>query len=250
MYDNIWTAIKKGGTDFKLRIHRNNFIPIYFEVINYKQREIIFKESALRLQLMLHEELKFRTGKKVLLFQMDKTECWFNVQDKQLIFHFSNSNFEMNFSNDLEFGLIETEIRDKMGFGDDVEFHDNGDRKIQKGELVHELNDIKLVKYDKNMVKKECEIILIDLELYIGKMKCFDGCNKVGIMSHIGKMFGLNNGYIDFYTNFDLGSYRSIHYFGEMNSIKAIYRVNISMKLKDRCITIEISRILDLNNLG
>jgi hypothetical protein len=51
-------------------------------------------------------------------------------------------------------------------------------------------------------------------------------------------MFGLKDGYIDFYTNYDLSVYRSVHYYGKIDSIKAIYRTNMSMKLKDRCIPI------------
>jgi hypothetical protein len=89
-----------------------------------------------KLQLILHEELKFRTVKRILLQQTRRNGFWFKfllneriycddnrisdlpatleqieikefeIEDKCLMFQSSNSSFKMEFSNDLEFGLI------------------------------------------------------------------------------------------------------------------------------------------------
>jgi hypothetical protein len=45
-------------------------------------------------------------------------------------------------------------------------------------------------------VKNECAMVDMKLELYVEEMKfnmnlkCFDGWNKVGVTSQIGRMFG------------------------------------------------------------
>jgi hypothetical protein len=68
------------------------------------------------------------------------------------------------------------------------------------------------------MEREECKIVDLDLEVYIGKlkvhmkMKCFNGWNKTGIMSQLGKMLGLKYGYFDFYTRNEVNTFRSIFY--------------------------------------
>jgi hypothetical protein len=58
--------------------------------------------------------------------------------------------------------------------------------------------------------------------------------------------FRLKNGYFDFYTDNEFSFYRSIFYYEDFNSIKAVYRMNESMKLMDRCIMIESPKIMKL----
>jgi hypothetical protein len=94
------------------------------------------------------------------------------------------------------------------------------------------------------MIKKECAVVDLKLEIYVGKcrfnviMKCFDGWNKTGITSQIGKMFGLNQGYLDFYMKENLSTYRSIGYYDDITEVKAVYRKN-EMTMASNCETID-----------
>jgi hydrogenase maturation factor len=89
----------------------------------------------------------------------------------------------------MEFGEVESDVKDQTGIVGDVEFTDVGERKIQKGEYVLEHNVVKLVKVNQNMKREECKLLELYLEVYIGKlnirtkMKCFNVWNKSGLMS-------------------------------------------------------------------
>jgi hypothetical protein len=267
--------------NFKVKRRRSNYNSIYFKVINFDPKKIIFKEGNEKLQLTVHKELKLRTLKKILTIQKNVDNIWFRFKSNEsmfgdnnriadlrsscelieiesfeasvkfLMFQYLNGCFKMEFDNVLEFGIIETEIRNKIGIGDDMEFQDHGDRKIQKYELVQGLNIIKLVKYNRFISKKICEFINLKLKLSIGSLKfdidfrCFDGWSKIGVMSHIGKMIGLKLGYIEFQKENSLSVYRSINYYEEIERIKADYRMDTRMILKDRCVPID-----NLNRLG
>jgi hypothetical protein len=207
----IWKAAAKGGVEFKIKFQRNSFSSFMHEIICYKPKKVIFKEGEYRLQLQIHEELKIRTVKEVVLHQLKKEGCWikfllneklfikenripelppaidliemnsFVMQRKTLEFHYSNDFFRLEFDNSLEIGGIEATIRDQTGIGDDVEFYDYGERKIHKGEFVQEHNVIKLFTIDRNMKREPCKFKELNLEVYIGKMKfnlmmqCFKG---------------------------------------------------------------------------
>ncbi|MDR2641139.1 MAG: hypothetical protein LBC61_07870, partial [Candidatus Peribacteria bacterium] len=243
---NIWEAAFKGGIEFKNKFEQNIFYPFKYEVIHFKAKRIIFRENDLNLQMLVHEDLRFRTVKKIILLKMKKNDFWikfllnekmfnnesritdlyastelikmvtFEIQEKFLIFEYSNNSFRLKFNNNMEFGEVEADVKDQTGIVGDVEFTDVGKRKIQKGEYVLEHNVVKLVKVNRNMKREECKLIILNLEAYIGKvnvntkMLCFNGWNKSGLMSQIGKMFGLKNGYFDFYTRNELSAYRSI----------------------------------------
>jgi hypothetical protein len=58
--------------------------------------------------------------------------------------------------------MIEAEVKGQTGIGDDVDFQDTGDRKIQKGEFIQEHNIIKLVKIDRDMKKEECKFVSLN----------------------------------------------------------------------------------------
>jgi hypothetical protein len=98
-----------------------------------------------------------------------------------LIFQYANGCFKMEFENTLEFGKIESNIRNQIGIGDDVEFHDNGGRRISKFESIQGLENIKIIRFDKFMKKGICKFVNLNLKLRIGKCKfettfrCFDG---------------------------------------------------------------------------
>jgi hypothetical protein len=195
---------------------------------------VIFKEKEKRLQLTIHKEHRLKTIKKILVTQYGIEKVWFRcklnenlygnesrladlpslceliefesfeVKTVNLIFQYANGCFKMEFENTLEFGKIENDLRTQIGIGDDVEFQDSGDRKISKYEVIQGLEIIKLARFDKFMKKEICKFVNLRLKLRIGNHKfettfrCFDGWNKIGIMSHIGKMFGLKYGYIEF----------------------------------------------------
>jgi hypothetical protein len=116
----------------------------------------------------------------------------FVVQRKALEFHYSNDFFKLEFNNSLEIRAI---IRDQTSIGDDAEFYDYGERKIQKGEFVQEYNVIKLFKIDRNMKREPCKFEELNLEVYIGKMRfnlimqCFNGWSNSELMCQIGRMF-------------------------------------------------------------
>jgi hypothetical protein len=90
------------------------------------------------------------------------------------------------------------------------------------------------------MNKKICEFVSVRLKLKVGKSKfdlmfgCFDGWNKIGIMSHIGKMFGLKNGYIEFSLKSNLNVYRSINYYKKITELSGKYVFDSRFNLKDR----------------
>jgi hypothetical protein len=95
------------------------------------------------------------------------------------------------------------------------------------------------------MKKEICKFVNLNLKLRIGKCKfettfrCFDGWNKIGVMSHIGKMFGLKNGYIEFSLKENLNVYRSLNYYKEITNISGRYVFDSRFILKDRCILID-----------
>jgi hypothetical protein len=100
-------------------------------------------------------------------------------------------------NNDKEFGGAQLEIWHKAGIGDDVEFTDYEDRKIQKGKFILEHNAVKLVKVNQKMKREECKLTELNLNLNLKKiniqtrMMCFDGWNRKGLISYIGRMIGL-----------------------------------------------------------
>jgi hypothetical protein len=131
----------------------------------------------------------------------------FLVEEKAMIFEYSGNSFSMIFSNDREFEDVELEVRGKVGIGDDVEFTSFGDRRFQKGEYVLEHNYVQLVKSNYMMERKECNLIEMDLNLFVGKtnirtkMVCFDGWNRKGLISHISKMMDMKSGLFDIYVD-------------------------------------------------
>jgi hypothetical protein len=196
LQEKVWKAAEKGGTEVKLISRKSSFSSICFSVINFDPKKIIFREGMMKLQLTLHRDLKFRTVKKILALQKENEDIWFKfklnndifneesriydlplscglielecfkVQNKLLVFKYLNGCFKDEFKNTTEFESVESEVKNQLGFGIDVEFQDRGDRKIQKGELVHELDVINLVKNNKIMSKKECAMIDLKLEIY------------------------------------------------------------------------------------
>jgi hypothetical protein len=140
---------------------------------------------------------------------------------------------------------VEAELKDHFGIGANIELVDAGDRRVQKGEFVFEHETIKLIKVDQKINRKECEMVNLNVETYIGKLKinlkmiCFDGWNKSGLMCQLRKMLGLKHGYFDFYTRNEICTFRSIFYYKTFESIKAFYRMNNNMNLSSRCINNE-----------
>jgi hypothetical protein len=176
----------------------------------------------------------------------------FGICEKFLIFKYSENLFKLKFDNNVEIDGVETMLKNHAGIGDDVELVDAGGRKIQKGESVMEHETINLIKVNQNMVREECKIVNLKLEVYIDKlkirmqMKCFSGWNKMGLMSHLGKMLGFKQGYFDFYTRNEISAFRSIFYHKNFEVIKAVYRINSDMDLSDRCINLESPRTKNL----
>jgi hypothetical protein len=194
---NIWEAAFQGSIEFKVKFDQNMCNTFRYEVIQFKTRKLIFKENDLKLQMMIHEDLKIRTVKKILLTKLKKFDFWikfrlieelftyksrisdlpntteligmisFKIQEKFLIFNYSDNSFKLKFSNDREFEEIELDVKDQAEIGDDIEFIDTGERKIQKGEFVLEHNIIKLVKINQNMRKEECKLIELNLNVSI-----------------------------------------------------------------------------------
>jgi hypothetical protein len=80
-------------------------------------------------------EAKFR---KILISTEQIRMIMFKVQEKMLVFEYSDNMFSLIFDNDKEFGDVELDVRGKFGIGDDVGFTDYGDRKTLKGEYVLE----------------------------------------------------------------------------------------------------------------
>jgi hypothetical protein len=80
------------------------------------------------------------------------------------------------------------------------------------------------------MERRECNLVEMDLNLLVEKtniktkMICFDGWNTKGLISHISKMMGMKSGQFDIYFDAESNPYRSIFYYNEFISIKAIYR--------------------------
>jgi hypothetical protein len=68
----VWEAAARGGIEFKIRFQQNYFLPFMYETIYYKPKRLIFKESDLKIQLTVQENLKIRTIKKILVLQMKK----------------------------------------------------------------------------------------------------------------------------------------------------------------------------------
>jgi hypothetical protein len=180
---------------------------------------------------------------------------FFDSNSVDLIFNYEGGSFNMNFENKMEFGKVENIIKEKLGLGDNVEFQDVGDRKICKFELVNELKIIKLASYDKFMKKELCKFIDLDLRLKIGKnkydviFKCFTGWNKFGVMSHIGKMFGLDNGYISFSLKENISAFKSINYYKETSRISGIYENDPRFILRRKCTQIDSLKNLELKQI-
>jgi hypothetical protein len=94
----------------------------------------------------------------------------FQSSKKNLIFEYSGNSFELSYSNDVEFGDVELEVKHKASIGDDIEFADYGNRKIQKGEFVLELDNIKVMKVNQGSKSEECKLVELELNLYVKKM--------------------------------------------------------------------------------
>jgi hypothetical protein len=67
--DKIWNSIEKGGSDFNVELRKNCFNPMFYKVIIFEPKRMIFKENNKRFQLTVHKELKLKTIKKVLVNQ-------------------------------------------------------------------------------------------------------------------------------------------------------------------------------------
>jgi hypothetical protein len=102
------------------------------------------------------------------------------------------------------------------------------------------------------MKKEICKFVNLELKLRVGCYKFetafsyFDGWNKIGIMSHIGKMFGLKYGYVEFSLNENLNVYRSLNYYKEIINISGRYEYDPRFILKDRCVAIDNLNRMDL----
>jgi hypothetical protein len=85
-HESIWNVARKGGSEFKVKFQKNNFFPCRYEMMKYKQRKLIFKEGKQKLQLMIYEELKLNTIKRILQFRMGKNDCLFNFLINEKMF--------------------------------------------------------------------------------------------------------------------------------------------------------------------
>jgi hypothetical protein len=102
------------------------------------------------------------------------------------------------------------------------------------------------------MERKECRLIELGLNLIIGKiniqtiMTCFDGWNRRGLISYIGRMMGMKKCTFDIYVDSECSPYRSIFYYNEFNSIKAVYREDEEVDLLSRFTLVESPKRMKL----
>jgi hypothetical protein len=95
-------------------------------------------------------------------------------------------------------------------------------------------------------------LIKIDLNLLVGKTNirtkivCFDGWNRKGLINHISKMMGMKSGLFDIYVDTENDPYRSIFYYNEFRSIKAVNREGDSINRMSKCILVKNHRKMKL----
>jgi hypothetical protein len=83
-------------------------------------------------------------------------------------------------------GELEMFIKQKTGIGNDDSFSSFGDRKILKGEIVYEHQDVILKRTKYKYETEECNLINIQT-----RTKCFRGWNNKGLSNHSGKVVEL-----------------------------------------------------------
>jgi hypothetical protein len=176
----------------------------------------------------------------------------YDIQEIDLTFVYEDGKFNKRFVNSMEFSEVENIIKKDLGIGDNIEYHDEGGRKICTFEQVDKLKTIKMINCNRYMRKEICRFFNMELKLVIGKNKyictfsCFSGWNKFGLISHIGKMFGLEKGYIIFSVKEYLDTCKSINYYKDLARISGIYENDLKSLLRDRCLMINDRKSADL----
>jgi hypothetical protein len=134
--------------------------------------------------------------------------------------------FDMNLSSDRDFSEIEAEMRYKIGLSEDVDFIGFGVKKILKGEMVFELQIVKLIRTNLKMERHECKLVNIQLNLFIDntnirtQMKCFDEWNKRDHINQIGKVIGVKGRIFEICSTSEYEYYRSMLYHGNYGSLR------------------------------
>jgi hypothetical protein len=59
--ERVWSAASRGGIIFEVEFMKKDFQEICYKEIIFKPRRIIFKDDNLCFQLLLHNDLMFRT---------------------------------------------------------------------------------------------------------------------------------------------------------------------------------------------
>jgi hypothetical protein len=92
----------------------------------------------------------------------------FEIKEQIIIFQYSGNSFDVNLSSHRDFSEVESEIRYKIGLGEDVNFIGFGDWKILNSEMVFQHQIVKLVRTNWKMEKCECKLVDMQLNLFIG----------------------------------------------------------------------------------
>jgi hypothetical protein len=147
---NIWETSVQEGINFKIKFGHKFINVSRYENIHFQARRLIFKENDRKLQFTVHNDLITRTVKRLILAKLEIEGAWikfmlnekmyndksriseipisievigmiiFQIEEKTIVFGYSNNSFSMIFSNERGFDDAELEVRCKVGIGEDV----------------------------------------------------------------------------------------------------------------------------------
>jgi hypothetical protein len=123
----------------------------------------------------------------------------FQIENQMIRFIYSSHSFEMVFRNNENMNNLEWNIKFKAGLGNDENLYDFGNRRILKGEMIFEHQNVILKRSDRKFETEECDLADLNVYIFISKIKIqtrarrFTGWNRKGLLNHIGRLVRMKN---------------------------------------------------------
>lgn len=206
-----------------------------YNIIEMDNRIIGFFCYLFSINFSIYKHPNFRTVKKVIIRRIQLEGIWFKfhlnkaiytdnsriehlpreigmigmmsfqIENQMIRFIYSSHSFEMVFRNNENMDNLEWNIKFKAGLGNDENLYDFGNRRILKGEMIFEHQNVILKRSDRKFETEECDLADLNVYIFIGKIKiqtrarCFTGWNRKGLLNHIGRLVRMKNAIFNLY---------------------------------------------------